>query len=65
MTAGTCAPARRGRSPPGTKLAYLMGVPARDLHVFTERVGGGFGGKQEMVSEDLPLFATHEARAVP
>ena len=39
------------------KLAYLMGMPARDLHVFTERVGGGFGGKQEMVSEDLPLFA--------
>ncbi|MBI3196787.1 MAG: molybdopterin-dependent oxidoreductase [Rhodospirillales bacterium] len=40
------------------KLAYQMGVPARDLHVFTERVGGGFGGKQEMVSEDLVLFAT-------
>jgi putative selenate reductase molybdopterin-binding subunit len=39
------------------KLAYLMGIPARDLHVFTERVGGGFGGKQEMVSEDLALFA--------
>src|SRR5260370_7942905 len=35
-----------------------MGVPAREIHVFTERVGGGFGGKQEMVSEDLPLFAT-------
>src|SRR5260370_18655840 len=41
-----------------TKLAYLMGVPAREIHVFTERVGGGFGGKQEMVSEDLPLFAS-------
>ena len=41
-----------------TKLAYLMCVPVRDLHVFTERVGGGFGGKQEMVSEDLVLFAT-------
>jgi CO/xanthine dehydrogenase Mo-binding subunit/aerobic-type carbon monoxide dehydrogenase small subunit (CoxS/CutS family) len=40
------------------KLAYLMGIPARDLHVFTERVGGGFGGKQEMVSEDLVLFAS-------
>ena len=39
------------------KLAYIMGIPARDLHVFTERVGGGFGGKQEMISEDLPLFA--------
>ncbi len=40
------------------KLAHIMGIPARDLHVFTERVGGGFGGKQEMISEDLPLFAT-------
>ena len=41
-----------------TKLAYLMGVTPRDVHVFTERVGGGFGGKQEMVSEDLSLFAS-------
>ncbi len=40
------------------KLCYLMGLKGRDLHVFTERVGGGFGGKQEMVSEDLVLFAT-------
>ncbi|WP_289294546.1 molybdopterin cofactor-binding domain-containing protein [uncultured Reyranella sp.] len=39
------------------KLCYLMGLKARDLHVFTERVGGGFGGKQEMISEDLVLFA--------
>jgi len=41
-----------------TKLAYVMGLSPRDIHVFTERVGGGFGGKQEMVSEDLVLFAT-------
>src|SRR5271155_317225 len=27
-------------------------------HVFTERVGGGFGGKQEMVTEDLCVLAT-------
>lgn len=40
------------------KLCYLTGLRARDLHVFTERVGGGFGGKQEMISEDLPLFAS-------
>ena len=39
------------------KLCYLMGLKARDLHVFTERVGGGFGGKQEMISEDLVLYA--------
>jgi len=48
----------QGPFPVRTKLAYLMGVPPREIHVFTERVGGGFGGKQEMVSEDLPLFAT-------
>ncbi|CAM3647594.1 molybdopterin-dependent oxidoreductase [Smaragdicoccus niigatensis] len=40
------------------KLCYLFGLRDRDLHVFTERVGGGFGGKQEMISEDLPLLAT-------
>ena len=40
------------------KLCYLFGLRARDLHVFTERVGGGFGGKQEMISEDLCLLAT-------
>ncbi|MDI6027070.1 molybdopterin-dependent oxidoreductase [Corticibacterium sp. UT-5YL-CI-8] len=40
------------------KLCYLFGIFPHDLHVFTERVGGGFGGKQEMVSEDLCLMAT-------
>ncbi len=39
-----------------TKLAYLFGMYARDIHVFTERVGGGFGGKQEMVTEDLAML---------
>jgi CO/xanthine dehydrogenase Mo-binding subunit/aerobic-type carbon monoxide dehydrogenase small subunit (CoxS/CutS family) len=48
----------QGPFPARAKLAYLMGVQAREIHVFTERVGGGFGGKQEMVSEDLPLLAT-------
>jgi putative selenate reductase molybdopterin-binding subunit len=40
------------------KLCYLFGLYPRNLHVFTERVGGGFGGKQEMISEDLCLLAT-------
>jgi putative selenate reductase molybdopterin-binding subunit len=35
------------------KLCYLFGLFPRNVHVFTERVGGGFGGKQEMISEDL------------
>src|SRR4029077_2369834 len=38
------------------KLCHIFGLRARDLHVFTERVGGGFGGKQEMISEDLCLL---------
>ena len=40
------------------KLCHIFGLRARDLHIFTERVGGGFGGKQEMISEDLCLLAT-------
>jgi CO/xanthine dehydrogenase Mo-binding subunit len=40
------------------KLCYLFGFKAGDVHVFTERVGGGFGGKQEMLSEDLCVLAT-------
>jgi CO/xanthine dehydrogenase Mo-binding subunit/aerobic-type carbon monoxide dehydrogenase small subunit (CoxS/CutS family) len=40
------------------KLCYLFGILPSDLHVFSERVGGGFGGKQDMLSEDLPLLAT-------
>ena len=40
------------------KLAHLFGLPNRNIHVFTERVGGGFGGKQEMITEDLCVLAT-------
>ena len=40
------------------KLCYLFGLSPRNVHVFTERVGGGFGGKQEMISEDLCVLAT-------
>jgi putative selenate reductase molybdopterin-binding subunit len=39
------------------KLCHLFGLKPRDVHVFTERVGGGFGGKQEMLSEDLCVLA--------
>jgi putative selenate reductase molybdopterin-binding subunit len=41
-----------------SKLCFIFGILPADLHVFTERVGGGFGGKQDMMSEDLPLLAT-------
>jgi putative selenate reductase molybdopterin-binding subunit len=43
------------------KLCYLFGLYDRDVHVFTERVGGGFGGKQEMISEDLCALAALKA----
>ncbi|MEO5671014.1 MAG: molybdopterin-dependent oxidoreductase [Ramlibacter sp.] len=39
------------------KLSYIFGINGMNLHVFTERVGGGFGGKQEMLSEDLCVLA--------
>src|ERR1700731_714356 len=39
------------------KLCHIFGLNPGKLHVFTERVGGGFGGKQEMVSEDLCVLA--------
>ncbi|MFY9719593.1 MAG: molybdopterin cofactor-binding domain-containing protein, partial [Candidatus Cybelea sp.] len=41
-----------------SKLCFIFGLNLADLHVFCERVGGGFGGKQDMMSEDLPLLAT-------
>ena len=40
------------------KLCHLFTLYPRNVHVFTERVGGGFGGKQEMISEDLCVLAT-------
>ncbi len=40
------------------KLCYIFDLFPRNVHVFTERVGGGFGGKQEMICEDLPVLVT-------
>jgi putative selenate reductase molybdopterin-binding subunit len=40
------------------KICYLFGLFDRQVHVFTERIGGGFGAKQEMLSEDLCALAT-------
>ena len=44
------------------KLCYLLGLYDRDVHVFTERIGGGFGGKQEMICEDLVALAALKTR---
>ncbi|QJT03757.1 molybdopterin-dependent oxidoreductase [Streptomyces asoensis] len=40
------------------KLAYLFALRPDQLRVFCKRVGGGFGGKQEVISEDLAALAT-------
>ncbi len=45
-----------------SKLAYLFGIPLQDVHVYTERVGGGFGGKQEMLCEELCVLAMLKTR---
>ena len=40
------------------KLAHLFHLRPDQLRVFCKRVGGGFGGKQELISEDLVALAT-------
>ena len=34
-------------------LAPIIGLPVKDIRVVKPRIGGGFGGKQEMVIEDI------------
>ncbi|MFT0862423.1 molybdopterin-dependent oxidoreductase [Ancylobacter sp. G4_0304] len=38
-------------------LCRLYGLPRDEVRVFAERVGGGFGGKQEMITEDIVALA--------
>jgi putative selenate reductase molybdopterin-binding subunit len=40
------------------KLCYLFDLMPESVRVFCERVGGGFGGKQEVLTEDICSFAT-------
>jgi CO/xanthine dehydrogenase Mo-binding subunit/aerobic-type carbon monoxide dehydrogenase small subunit (CoxS/CutS family) len=40
------------------KLSHLFDLRPDQLRVFSKRVGGGFGGKQEVISEDLVALAT-------
>lgn len=40
------------------KLSYLFDLRPDELRVFCRRVGGGFGGKQEVFTEDLCALAT-------
>ncbi|MDT5337356.1 MAG: hypothetical protein QOD90_2861, partial [Mycobacterium sp.] len=39
------------------EVARIFGLGAEDVRVFTARVGGGFGGKQEMLTEDIVALA--------
>ena len=39
------------------ELALLLGLPRDGIRVLTKRVGGGFGGKQEILTEDLVAVA--------
>ncbi|WP_396898920.1 molybdopterin-dependent oxidoreductase [Mycolicibacterium sp.] len=39
------------------ELCHIFGLARDDVHVFTRRLGGGFGGKQEMLVEDLVALA--------
>ncbi len=44
------------------KLAFLLGLYPDKVHVYSERVGGGFGAKQEMLCEELCAFAALDLR---
>ncbi|MFS0700332.1 molybdopterin-dependent oxidoreductase [Cellulomonas sp. 179-A 4D5 NHS] len=39
------------------EIAHVLGLDRERVRVFTGRVGGGFGGKQEMLTEDLVALA--------
>jgi CO/xanthine dehydrogenase Mo-binding subunit/aerobic-type carbon monoxide dehydrogenase small subunit (CoxS/CutS family) len=39
------------------ELCHIFGLDRSEVHVFTRRVGGGFGGKQEMLTEDVVALA--------
>jgi len=44
--------------PTKRKLSSLLGLPPSAIRVFCERVGGGFGGKQEVLTEDICALGT-------
>ena len=39
-------------------VAPLIGLPLKRIRVIKPRIGGGFGGKQEMLLEDLCAHLT-------
>lgn len=43
-------------------LAFALGIPVRSVHVIKPRVGGGFGNKQEVVTEPLAAVLAMRTR---
>ena len=39
-------------------LARVLGIPLQRIRVIKPRIGGGFGGKQEVLLEDIPAMMT-------
>ncbi len=39
-------------------LAPVLGLPVKQIRVIKPRIGGGFGGKQEILMEDVPAHLT-------
>ena len=52
------APRSQSPSIAKVKLSHLFDLRPDQLRVFCKRVGGGFGGKQEVIAEDLVALAT-------
>lgn len=43
-------------------LARILGIPLQRIRVIKPRIGGGFGGKQEVLLEDLPALVALRTR---
>jgi putative selenate reductase molybdopterin-binding subunit len=43
-------------------LAFALGIPVRSVHVIKPRVGGGFGNKQEVVTEPIAAVLAMKTR---
>ena len=41
------------------KIAIVLGLKQHKVHVIKERLGGGFGSKQDILVEEVCAFATH------
>ncbi len=42
------------------KISKVLGIKEHKIHVIKERLGGGFGSKQDVLVEEVCAFATHQ-----